>query len=394
MLRVGWHAGNGAPIDDVDWRIMGIVAPELFTYLPFEAIGVAELRRVRELAPQGEAVVRPYYVPREYSLAVVDQYIDLCRRAVDQALQVWPPSAVHLKAWNEPNQPRWGQWEGFGDLAEDLRRYNEAYVRLAEKMRAHAPGVRLHVLSLTDYRDVQCPGDPGDVPYWAHGSDGKGPSSLVADAIMAGDVIGAHVYLHRRPHQPTEAWDTNVTAPYYGARYQMLRKLWPTKPLYITEAGYPNPLYWPEGAGRRLATWLRMVAGDPWVGGVSLWMLGSGQGHNGHWRAGENPVRDVYDVASWREGVPPVVSPETGSGLPALTPEYLAGTREHRLRINAAAALKRAIEAAGQQIGSNEFDANGQAARQYGYDRRTRRWYLWEWTAIAGTRIVWTEDAV
>lgn len=393
-LRVGWHAGNVHAIDEVDWRIMGLVRPDLFVYIPFEGIGLKQLRAVRQLAPQGEAVVRPYYVPQEYSLAAVDRYIDDCRRALDEALQVWPAGSLHLKPWNEPNQPRWAQWEGFGSHVDDQRHYNEGFCRLADRIRAHAPGVRLHVLSLTDYHDVRCPGDPADVPYWLHGWDGTGATALTADAIRAADVIGCHVYLHRRGEQGETAWTTNITDEFYGARYRKIRELWPDKVCYITEAGYPSPGFWPSKAGERIALWLRMVAQDPMVGGVALWMLGTGMGHNGHWRDGNAPAAAVYDVARWQDGSPPISQPDPGSGLPELTHAYLASTRQHRLRLNPVAALKNAIEQAGQYCGGNEFDATPAGARQYGFDPRTNRWYLWEWTASGGVRTVWAEDAV
>lgn len=395
---VGWHAGNCRVIDNVDWRIMAAVHPELFCYLTGEFIGEEELKRIKAQVPGGEIVPRPYYVPQPYSIQAIDQYIDQCCAALDVALRVYLPERIHLKAFNEPNQPSWAQWEGFGDTADDQRRYNEAFVRLAEAIHRHAPGVKVQVLSLTDYRDVRCPGDDPNVPYWVHGPDGTAETCLVKDAIMVADEIGGHVYIHRRDHQPADASAANVTSIYYGLRYQQIHRLWPTKPIYLTEAGYPNPSKWEDIAGRRIREWLWHVAQDPYVKGVCLWMLGRDMGHNGHWRVGSDPAPQVYEVAGWRDDVKqgdPIEWPEPGlpSPLPPLTASYIEWSRFFRLRLNPGAALRQAIVAAKQQVAGDEFSASPQGARQYGYDPEKNKWFLWEWVPGQPCRVVFSEEA-
>lgn len=387
-LKVGWHAGNVEPIDDLDWRIMGIVPPRCFTYVSGEQIGGDQLRRVAQLAPDAEAVVRPYYHPQPYSVAGIDRYIDQCKHDLNEAMRGMPPDRLHLKAFNEPNQPRWGQWEGFGCQPDDLRRYNEAFLRVVSKIRPFAPDVRIQVLSLTDYRDVRCPGDPEDATYWVHGRDGTAATCLVKDAIESADEIGCHVYIHRREGQPANATETNINSIYYGLRFWQIHQFWPNKPIYITEAGYPNPAHWPQDAGVKVAQWLRLLTEYPYVEGVSLWMLGEGQGHNGHWRDGSAPAAQVYDVARWQTAGPPITQPID------LSEEYLQLARLHKIRINPGAALKAAIEGAGQWVGGNEFDAGPDKARQWGYASREDRWYLWQWDAATGCRAIYSEDAV
>lgn len=86
-----------------------------------------------------------------------------------------------------------------------------------------------------------------------------------------------------------------------------------------------------------------------------------------------------------------VIHRRLSSLTPEITPAYIAETRKYRLRLNPNAALKRAIEAAGQYPASNEFDATPEMARQYGF--KDDWWYLWEWRAGQQPRIVYSEPA-
>lgn len=80
--------------------------------------------------------------------------------------------------------------------------------------------------------------------------------------------------------------------------------------------------------------------------------------------------------------------------LPAITPAYLERARSYKVPINPDGALAKSIMAAGQLPASDEFDHNGQAARQWGYRRSDATWHLWEWQAGKAPRIVHTEYAV
>lgn len=65
--------------------------------------------------------------------------------------------------------------------------------------------------------------------------------------------------------------------------------------------------------------------------------------------------------------------------------------RKFKLRINRAAALSQAIEAAGQWVGSDEFWHTGDSAHQWGVDYRKGIWTLWRWDRGQPCRVVLEE---
>jgi len=70
---------------------------------------------------------------------------------------------------------------------------------------------------------------------------------------------------------------------------------------------------------------------------------------------------------------------------------WIASTRNFRLRLNPDAALKKAIEKAGQYPASNEFYCTPTQAYQYGFANDT--WYLWKWEAGKEPYIIFSERA-
>lgn len=74
----------------------------------------------------------------------------------------------------------------------------------------------------------------------------------------------------------------------------------------------------------------------------------------------------------------------------ALSEAWLAEARKHKLIYNPDAGLRKAIEAVGQEVKSNEW-YEGDTAYQWGLDVPRLMWHLWSWTPTGGVKRVYSE---
>jgi hypothetical protein len=90
-----------------------------------------------------------------------------------------------------------------------------------------------------------------------------------------------------------------------------------------------------------------------------------------------------FDVTEslWRRLEVIIMAEATQPAAPSLA--WLAEARKHKLIYNPDAGLVKAIEAAGQEVKSDEW-YEGNTAYQWGLDAPRLTWWLWSWTAATG----------
>ena len=175
MLRPGLHFHNACAITPADLDIIRRWSPLSL----LEAMdGVVNdqpevLRDAWEMAGRPPLVLRRYYEPRRGGPNVwgahAHETVILAERCVAAGI---PLEKLMLKPFNEPNMPKWAQWEGFGDKEEDMVRYNEALLLFIGIAKRELPGVIIGGPHLTvGNRDVRFPNDPVGV-YYYHGESG------------------------------------------------------------------------------------------------------------------------------------------------------------------------------------------------------------------------------
>jgi hypothetical protein len=104
-----------------------------------------------------------------------------------------------------------------------------------------------------------------------------------------------HVYIH----ESRDAYGQ----PWLGARFERYRLFLPDKPLWITEAGFPNRANWPDWGDAALIDWLNVIEGLD-VQGVALWILGDKDQWGRPWYDGGNPRPLVYTLGQMQAPEP------------------------------------------------------------------------------------------
>lgn len=304
MFVNGWHAGNDFAMTTTDWAILETAKPGMFVWLPGQAIGKDQLKRIVEINPEREMFMRPYFKPRVPTDEVVRQYIDQCKRAIDDALQYVRADKLHVCIFNEPNMPSSAGWEGFGPEPEMMMRFDGVFCQTYSALKAYnqAPKIPWSPLTIGN-RDAWFAGDPYG-HYYMHGPEAckTDPSAaeiaaaktscLCRNSLALADEYLAHVYVHH-------ARDAYMQ-PHYGLRHERYAKFFP-KPMkvWITECGMPNRNLWPEWGGPAMIAWLNTLSVRGGVDGIAWWILGNNPKWGAPWYSGSQPRAEVYQIADW-----------------------------------------------------------------------------------------------
>jgi len=314
MSIIGFHMGNISPPTDIDWRILEAVPPRCVVFLPDEGIQPEHLSRLLSISPNVHIIMRPYYVPG----SDLQPYIDQCRRAMDRYWPVVPATQRHLQVFNEQNMPRWANWEGFGDQLDDMRRFDDWFVAAYSQCKRADGTTRIGWTPLTPgNRDVWFSGDPIG-HYYLHGPSGCAwPLTDVQrhDAMAEGPCLQSltladEYYCHVYIHEHREAY----AQPWLGLRFERYREfLPPGKPLWITEAGFPNRASWPDWGDASLVNWLETLKGRN-IEGVALWILGDNPQWGRMWYEGDH-YRSVVDTLGQLQSQHQVAIPENGGAV-------------------------------------------------------------------------------
>lgn len=273
MLRPGLHFSNACGITDADLDIVRRWSPlsllEAMDNVVPDSLG--RLRQAWELAGHCEVVLRRYYVPREGNAntwgAHALETAAFARRVIQAGI---PARFLIAKPFNEPNMPRWGQWEGFGPKPEDQERYNQAVLIFVRQFKNELPEVRTGGPHLTvGNRDVKFPNDPPGY-YYYHGPDLRADSSICHEALQAFDVHFVHCYGLDSGQYRDRA---------HGLRFLAYEKYLPDVPIYNVESGCAinSPRPWHENTlrGEETVEYLRLL-GDhyPQVKGIAFFIGG------------------------------------------------------------------------------------------------------------------------
>lgn len=366
MSIVGWHMGNVNPPTETDWRILEAVPPGCVVFLPDEGIQPEHLRRLLDISPDVQIIMRPYYIPG----SDLQPYIDQCRRAMDRYWAAVPPSQRHLQVFNEQNMPKWAQWEGFGDQLEDMRRFDDWFIAAYSQCKRADPLTMIGWTPLTPgNRDVWFAGDAVG-HYYLHGPTGCAESLTEAqrqqaiaegpcrESIALADEFYAHIYIHEGRDAYQASW--------LGLRFERYRRFLPTaKPLWITEAGFPSRAAWPDWGDSALLDWLDTIQTHD-VHGVALWILGDKAQWGAPWYEGGGPRPLVWTLARWQQSAPVDVEAAIGEAAQA-----------HILPLNPEAAFEKEAALCGLMPASREFDVavGGATYRAQAYrDPGARDW--------------------
>jgi len=305
MGLVGWHLGNVTPMSALDWQIIQTVPPVAVTFLADDGVSPDDIKRIQQYAPDCHFIMRVYLAPGDLGDknapnygAVIPAYIKRCKQKMDAYAKVIPAGRRHLQIFNEPNMPRWSQWEGFGDTEGDMRAFDLAFRTTYTALKAHDSSWRIGFTPLTPgNRDAWFDSDPTGVPYYMHGPEAAKAGATAADikaaiksgpcyqSLLLADEYYAHSYCKKE----------EVSQPWGGLRYQRYEVFLP-KPMdvWITECLVMEGVTVVSGDG--LVAWYGEIGKDPAVKGTSLWILGE---HNGHaWRDGDKPIRAVAQLAA------------------------------------------------------------------------------------------------
>lgn len=332
VLRPGLHLSNAIGITDADLDIIKRWSPLSLLENMGDVVNSEpeRLAEAWEVAGRPPLVVRRYYTPPEggggpatWGAHAVES-MDLAHRCEVAGI---PRESLMLKPFNEPNMPRWAVWEGFGDRAEHMARYNEALLQFMAMVRAQMPGLRVGGPHLTvGNRDVRFPSDPPGV-YYYHGEDMRFESSPCSEALSQLDVHFVHCYgMH--PGQYKERG--------HGLRFLEYEKYLVGKDVYIVEGAYgtgaPGP--WTENTvrGEETVAYLRLLDEYPQVKGIALW-IGGDRGWDA-FRFADSFAADpgayrpvVFYVEAACEGGDEPTEPQEPSE-PGEGPEYVGLTEE------------------------------------------------------------------
>lgn len=329
----GWHAcNNNAPTgrDRDTIRITGAGAITFLTGMG-QNFSVDDVKWVLSINPKCHFFLREYLDPNRignrndrstWNYNALYQYFDECKRTIDKYRFVIPLGQMHFQIFNEQNMPTWAQWEGFGDTPDDMKRFNEWFVKGVEILRRHCVWIKFGLTPLTPgNRDVWFAGDAPYADYYLHGQQVATASTitprdvelakkscLCKEAIDIADEYYFHVYVHQDEY--------DVSNPALGLRY--IKYLWflPQKPYWLLECGYPNATLWKGDA--RLLDWFKLLdlQGNEYrPNGVTFWILGEKKDWGNMFAPGGNIRPFVYDLKKYLdervvETSPPTPSPE------------------------------------------------------------------------------------
>lgn len=316
ILRPGLHFSNAIGITDADVDIIQRWTP-LSLLEAMENIvnnDMDKLRMCWELAGRCKVVLRYYYRPCEGGPNVWGAHalnsVTLARKCAYNGI---PIEYLMLKPFNEPNMPRWGQWEGFGNKPADIEKYNRALNIFIDVAKNEEPELLIGGPHLTiGNMDVKFPNDPvGE--YYYHGADMQFESSLCAESLKRLDVHFVHCYGFKPGEYKQRA---------YGLRFAEYQKYFTGKDVYIVEGAYgiSAGLPAPQNTirGEETADYLRILAEEhPQVKGIALWIGGDRAWfdfrHSDGWSADTHrPVVFYVEKAVNDDPTPPPPPPPTG----------------------------------------------------------------------------------
>jgi len=332
-VLAGFHACNTNALTSKDKDILRLVEAGCVTFLTDGSFTTDDVKWMLSINPACHFFLRPYLDPNRvgnrhdrstWNYSALHQYFDECKYAISKYAAVIPHGQIHMQLFNEVNQPTWAQWEGFGDTPDDMKRFNEWFVKGVEILRRHCVWGKIGLTPLTPgNRDVWFAGDAPYADYYLHGQQVATASTitprdvelakkscLCKEAIDIADEYYFHVYVHQDEYA--------ISNPALGLRYIKYLQFLPEKPYWLLECGYPNTTLWKGDA--RLLDWFKLLdlQGDEYrPDGVTFWILGEKKDWGNMFAPNGNIRPFVYDLKKYLDKREETVSPPIPNPEPA-----------------------------------------------------------------------------
>ncbi|MFO7695613.1 MAG: M23 family metallopeptidase [Anaerolineae bacterium] len=359
----GVHLGNGCVLSATDRRVISMLHPGCVVLRPNypldkQPVTLADIAWILSVVPDCHVILRPQVTALlSSSDAGCRQYIESVLGILPAWQSVVPGGQLHVQLWNEPNVPFSAGGTGFGNSEADMLRLNAMFAEGYRRIKERYSQVIVGFPPLgPGNRDVWFPGNPAG-RYFMHGTSGcRGTETMTAsdwdlarsggpcyEALNLADEIYAHTYVHNRDGV-LSCWNHAA----YGRRFEALRYWWPTKPMWITEYGYPNKqLLDQAGASQTLLSHANYMLGQiAFVRSAALWTLGNDPAWGGTMFTSDGrPTPLVRDLTLLQGPDVPAPSPE----VPLMAEDKIGSwvsdfLQDHVLPLNANAALYKAAK--------------------------------------------------
>jgi len=327
----GFHACNNHAPTGKDKDIIRMTEAGAITFLTGmgQNFSVDDVKWVLSINPDCHFFLREYLDPRRigdkndrstWDYNVLHTYFNECKSTIAKYYYTIPSGQMHFQIFNEPNMPTWAQWEGFGDTPDDMKRFNEWFVRGVNTLSSFAHSINYGLTPLTPgNRDVWFAGDDMLVDYYLHGQEvtWTNPtigsiktaiaSCLCKEAINIADEYYFHVYIHEDAH--------DVSDIAYGRRFIRYLRFLQQKPFWLLECGYPNATMWKGDA--RLLDWFEVLNLQGFgtldakhrPDGVTFWILGEKEDWGNMFAPGGQIRPFVYDLKKYVDAHEEIFTP-------------------------------------------------------------------------------------
>jgi hypothetical protein len=359
---MGVHLGSGCVLSATDRRVIAMLHPGCVVVRPNYAldtqpVALADIAWILSVVPDCHIILRPQVTALlSSSDAGCRQYVEAVVNVLPTWISVVPSGQLHVQLWNEPNVPVPGGGTGFGNTETDMLRFNSMFAEGYRRVKERYAQVLVGFPPLgPGNRDVWFPGDAAG-RYYLHGTSGcRGAESMTAndwnlargggpcyEALSLADEVYAHVYAHNRDGV-LACWSHAA----YGRRFEALRYWCPTKPMWITEYGFPSRQVLEQSGSQALLSHANyMVSQIPFVQSAALWTLGKDPAWGGEMYSSNGRPTTIIRDLTLLQG-PDVPAPITE--VPEMAEDRIGSwvsdfLQDHVLPLNSNAALYKAAK--------------------------------------------------
>jgi hypothetical protein len=359
---MGVHLASGCVLSATDRRVIAMLHPGCVVVRPNYAldtqpVALTDIAWILSVVPDCHIILRPQVTALlSSSDAGCRQYVGAVVNVLPTWISVVPSGQLHVQLWNEPNVPVPGGGTGFGNTETDMLRFNSMFAEGYRRVKERYAQVLVGFPPLgPGNRDVWFPGDAAG-RYYLHGTSGcRGVESMTAndwnlargggpcyEALSLADEVYAHVYAHNRDGV-LACWSHAA----YGRRFEALRYWCPTKPMWITEYGFPSRQVLEQSGSQALLSHANyMVSQIPFVQSAALWTLGKDPAWGGEMYSSNGRPTTIIRDLTLLQG-PDVPAPITE--VPEMAEDRIGSwvsdfLQDHVLPLNSNAALYKAAK--------------------------------------------------
>jgi hypothetical protein len=359
---MGVHLASGCVLSATDRRVIAMLHPGCVVVRPNYAldtqpVALTDIAWILSVVPDCHIILRPQVTALlSSSDAGCRQYVEAVVNVLPTWISVVPSGQLHVQLWNEPNVPVPGGGTGFGNTETDMLRFNSMFAEGYRRVKERYAQVLVGFPPLgPGNRDVWFPGDAAG-RYYLHGTSGcRGAESMTAndwnlargggpcyEALSLADEVYAHVYAHNRDGV-LACWSHAA----YGRRFEALRYWCPTKPMWITEYGFPSRQVLEQSGSQALLSHANyMVSQIPFVQSAALWTLGKDPAWGGEMYSSNGRPTTIIRDLTMLQG-PDVPAPITE--VPEMAEDRIGSwvsdfLQDHVLPLNSNAALYKAAK--------------------------------------------------